>query len=177
MGLKNKLRDYLLQKSRNISYRPADYKGYEKMKSIAIVFESGKQDKLIFDFAKKMEEEGKQVQLLGFVNLKRKEIQAPPTFNHFTKDEVNWIGKPKSEEIGSFLNGTYEVFITLNERAESPIQFITVAAKSDFIIGLRNDTVARLDLQVGTGSNHDYKEVFKEAEYYLKFINKQNGQG
>ncbi len=171
MSWMKKIRDYALQKSRNISYRPADYPGFEKLKSVAIVFESGKQDETIMSFAKQMKTEGKEVHLLGFIPQKRKEMQSPPEFSHFTKDEVNWYGKPKSEEVTQFLNGTYQVFITLNEREESPIQFVTVAAKADFVVGLSNGKVARIDLLVGTGKTHDYKAVFKEVEYYLKFIN------
>ncbi len=171
MSWMKKIRDYMLQKSRNIAYRPADYPGFEKLKSVAIVFESGQQDDTIMAFAKQIKAAGKEVELLGYIPRKRKEIQSPPDFYHFTKDEVSWFGKPKSDDVKQFLNGTYQVFITLNERVESPIQFVTVAAKADFAVGLSNGKVARIDLLVGSGENHDYKAVFKEVEYYLKFIN------
>ncbi len=171
MSWMKKIRDYALQKSRNISYRPADYPGFEKFKTMAIVFESGKQNSIIQDFARQMEAAGKEVQLLGYIPQKRKEILEPPAFDYFTKSEINWFGKPKSEEVTQFLNGTYQVFITLNESEESPVQFITVAAKADFVVGLSNGKVARIDLLVGAGKTHDYKAVFKEVEYYLKFIN------
>jgi hypothetical protein len=171
MSWMKKIRDYMLQKSRNIAYRPLDYPGFEKLKSMALVFESGKQDETILSFAKQMKAAGKEVELLGYIPRKRKEIQSPPEFNHFTKTEVNWYGKPKSGDVKQFLEGTYQVFITLNEREESPIQFVTVAAKADFVVGLSNGKVARIDLLVGSGENYDYNAVFKEVEYYLKFIN------
>lgn len=171
MSWMKKIRDYMLQKSRNIAYRPVDYPGFEKLKTIAIVFESGKQDDTVKQFARQMEAAGKEVKLLGYIPKKRKEIQTPPDFNHFTKDEVSWFGKPKSEDVKQFLEGTYQVFITLNEREESPIQFVTVAAKADFVVGLSNGKVARIALLVGSGESHDYKTVFKEVEYYLRFIN------
>ncbi len=171
MSWMKKIRDYMLQKSRNIAYRPADYPGFEKLKTMAIVFESGKQDGAIQDFAKRMQAAGKEVKLLGYIPQKRKEIQTPPDFSHFTKDEVSWYGKPKSDDVKQLLEGTYQVFITLNEKEESPVQFVTVAAKADFVVGLSNGKVARIDLLVGSGESHDYKAVFKEVEYYLKFIN------
>lgn len=172
MNLMQKIRDYALQKSRNIAYRPADYPGFDKLHKLAVVFESGRQDQAIKDFVSRMKDNGKEVQLLGYIPQKRKELQTIPDFDHFTKDELNWLGRPKSDDVKKFLNGEYQVFITLNERHESPIQFITVAAKADFIIGLRNGKVARLDLQVGSPQDYDYNKVFGEVEYYLRFINK-----
>lgn len=171
MNLKQKIRDYALQKSRNISYRPADYPGFETLKKLAVVFESGRQDESVKAFVKRMKDNGKSVRLMAYIPKKRKELQDVPEFDHFTKDDINWFGKPKSEEVKKFLNDGYQVFITLNERQESPIQFITVSAKADFIIGLTNGKIARLDLQVNLGEGHDYNKAFKEAEYYLRFIN------
>ena len=137
-----------------------------------MVFESGEQDDAVKAFAQHMRDNGKEVSVLAYIPQKRKEISYAPGFDHFTKDELNWLGRPKSAEVQKFLKEPYEVFITLNERLESPIQFITVAAKADFIIGLRNGKETRIDLQFDSGANHDYAQIFKEIEYYLRFINR-----
>lgn len=172
MGLKQKIREYLLQKARNLSYKPADYCGFDKLNTVAILFEQGDQVKDILSFAIALEKEGKQVNLLGYIDVKRKDLQTEPDYPHFTKDETSWIGRPKSESVNSFLKSNYHVLVSMNNKEESPLQFVMAATKSDFNIGIQKETHTRIDLLVGSTDSSDYTACFKEMDYYLRFINK-----
>ncbi len=171
MNFVQKLRDYFFLRGRNTSFRPADYSGFENWKRMAILFESGNYDEQILDFAKKMKGEGKEVELMGFIPRKRKEVIDVPKFPHFTKTEVKGLGKPKSDDVSAFLKNHFEVFISLNEKRESPLQFIEAATQADFAIGLRKVKYARFDLILESNPNQNIGDIFKEIEYYLKFIN------
>lgn len=162
----------MLLRSHNTGFRPSDYPGFDLVKTIAIAFEAGEYDRQILDFAHKMEQAGKTVHLLGYIPRKRKEITDLPRYNHFTKNELNWYGKPKSEDAKAFLKPHYEVFIALNTKNDSPLEFISAAVTADFSVGLRVPCFTRFDL-VLEQKEEGLQKVFEEIEYYLNFINQK----
>lgn len=172
MGLKQKIRNYNLRQSRNTSYKSLAYPGFSKLKSLAILFMEGEDSRHVLEFRDQLTKAGKQVSLLAFIPQKRKEIQNAPSFDFFTKDELNWLGRPQSELVKQFLSQKHEVIITLGQGSENPFQFIITTAKTDFVIGLKSAPNTRVDLSLGSEDQNDLSKVFKEIEYYLGFINK-----
>lgn len=173
MTVNSKFREYMLLRSRKTGFRPNDYPGFDLVESVAIAFEGGEDDKLILDFARKMEKAGKKVNLMAYIPKKRKEITDLPPFDHFTKSELNWFGKPKSEEVKKFLEPHYGVFIVLNRKNDSPLEFITAGVGADFSIGLRIPCFTRFDLVLEQKEETGLQGVFKEIDYYLNFINQR----
>ena len=163
----------MLLRSRNTKFRPKDYPGFDRVKNMAIAFEAGQYDQQILNFAKQMEQSGKQVHLLGYIPKKRKEVTEFPSYNHFTKTELNWYGKPKSEDVKEFLKPHYGVYSSLNTKNDNPLEFVTAGIGADFSVGLRIPCFTRFDL-VLEQQDEDLQKVFREIEYYLNFINKEN---
>ncbi len=161
----------MLKRGTDRKFKPQDYPGFKAVEKVAIVFRSGGDDPAILAFAKKLGEAGKTVQVLGYIETKRKEITDLPRFPHFTDTEINWYGRPKSEEISAFLDGHYGVYISLNRNGESPLEFLSAAVKADFKIGIGRHQKGRFDLVVGMAEDTSMEEAFKEMEYYLNFIN------
>lgn len=172
MGLKQRLRNYSLKKLEKQFGDNSNYSGFSKIKRIAIVFEQSESaERAVSDFVKKLTSEGKQLNMLTYIPKKRKEILEYKAFDYFCKDDVNWYGKPKPEAVSGFTKEQYDVLITLNDKT-SPVQFITLSTKADFTVGLSSSDLSVLDLQVAKPENGDYASVFKEVDYYLRFINK-----
>lgn len=163
----------MLLRSRKTGFRPNDYPGFDRVESVAIAFETGEDDQLILDFAKQLKGKGKKVNLMAYIPKKRKEITDLPPYEHFTRSELNWFGKPKSEEVKKFLEPHYGVFIVLNRKDDSPLEFITAAVGADFSIGLRIPCFTRFDLVLEQKEESGLQGVFKEIEYYLSFINQK----
>jgi len=161
----------MLLRSRNNQFRPEDYPGFNAVQKIAIAFESGKHNAEILKFAAELRKMGKEVKLLGFVPQKRKDLLEPPVFDHFTLNDLNWYGKPKSEDVTEFLKPHYGVYISLNKKPGSPIEFLSAAVGADFNIAVKSADYTRFDLVVGLDESDNYQKVFKEILFYLNFIN------
>ena len=171
MTLKQRLRNYSLNKLQKQFSKNGGYPGFAAIKKVAIVFEQGIAEKAVQDFVKKLSSENKEVEVLTYIPKKRKEITDHKPFNFFCKDDLNWYKKPKAEAISDFTSQPFDVFITLNDKA-SPLQFVTLSSKASFTIGLNSSNLTILDLQVSKPQGDDYASVFKEIDYYLRFINK-----
>lgn len=171
MTIKQRLRNYSLNKLLKQFPANGSYLGFKAIKTVAIVYEQGAATKDVQAFAKKLSDEGKKVEALMFIPKKRKDITDHQPHNFFCKDDLNWVGKPKQEGVSDFTSAQYDVLITLNDKEVSPVQFITLSSKASFTIGLSSSHLSVLDLQVSKPEGDDYTSVFKEIDYYLRFIN------
>ncbi len=171
MGLKDNIRNYKLRKSA-VDFHPADYPGFKGLKKIAIVWQSGKRDDDLLAFAKMLREHNKEVHLLAYLPVKRKELQTIPPFDHFVKSELNWYGRPRGEVVKNFLARHYGVCLCLGAEEGSPLEFIVRPVTADFKIGNVKNPKLEYDLLIQSGKDKSTEEVLKEVNYYLNFINK-----
>jgi len=171
MTLKERIRNYSLKKLGKPSGEAAPYPGFLSVKRLAIVFEKGPADEAVLAFAEKLKTDGKHVAMLAYIPRKRKEITEYQPYEYFCKDDVNWYGKPNAEVLSNFIKQDFDVLISLNDKDQSPIQFLTVAGKANFTIGLKSSNLKVLDLQVARPDGDDFSPVFKEVDFYLRFIN------
>lgn len=171
MNLRARIRNYQLTRYRNKQEQPNVYDGFERISSIALIFESSDNDKLVLEFARALRNYGKEVKLLGYIPKKRKDLMDIPPFSHFTKDEMGWTGKPSSEEVDTFLKAHYGALISLNPETDHPLEFMTTQIGADLKIGIKQSE--EFDLVVGQNDNTPWEELFHEIEYYLKFINQK----
>lgn len=172
MNLRARIRNYQLTRYRNKQENPRHYDGFERINSIALIFESSANDKLILEFARALRNYGKEVKLLGYIPKKRKDLLDIPAFSHFTRDEVGWTGKPSSEDVDKFLKVHYGAFISLNPKEEDhPLEFVENQVAGDFKIGIKHN--GPFDLVVGQNGATPWEELFHEIEYYLKFVNQK----
>lgn len=172
MTLKQRIRNYSLNKLAKGHNSTTPYPGFTAIKRIAIVFERGTADKSVLAFAEKLKAEGKEVELLAYIPKKRKEVADLQPYEYFCKDDTNWYGKPNAEVLSTFTTKDFDVLISLNDKGESPIQFLTMACQANFTIGLKSSVLKVLDLQVARPDGDDFSPVFKEVDFYLRFINK-----
>lgn len=171
MNLRARIRNYQLTRYRKKQEQPNRYDGFDRLNSIALVFESGPQDKLVLEFARSLRSFGKEVKLLGYIPKKRKDLLDIPAFTHFTEDEIGWTGKPNAEDVEKFLKEDYGAFISLNPTEDHPLEFVEIQVKADFKIGIKRSP--QFELVVGQSDETPWEELFHEIEYYLKFINQK----
>ena len=169
MNLRARIRNYQLTRFRKKQANPGNYEGFDQLSSIALVFESGPDDKLIMEFARTLRNYGKEVKLLGYIPMKRKELRDIPAFSHFTKDEIGWTGKPSSEDAEQLIKQTFGAFISLNAQTDHPLEFLETQATADFKVGVKQGH--EFDLVVDYRDNTPLEDIFHEIEYYMKFIN------
>ncbi len=171
MNLRARIRNYQLTRYRKKQEHPNRYNGFERLNSIALIFESSDNDKLVLEFARALRNYGKEVKLLGLIPKKRKDLLDIPPYSHFTLDEVGWTGKPSSEDVDNFLKEHYGAFISLNPSEDHPLEFIEFQVNADFKIGVKK--AGEFDLVVGQKEDTPLEDLFHEIEYYMKFINQK----
>jgi len=171
MTLKQRIRNYSLKKLGKSKKPGIPYPGYEAIKEVVIIFEKGPADQAVQNFARQLKTDHKKVQLMAYIPQKRKEIIEHQPFEYFCKDDINWYGRPKPEVLTSFGKNRPDVLISINEKGESPLQFLAIACNANFSIGLKKTALQIYDLQVAHPKGQDFTSVFKEVDYYLKFIN------
>lgn len=171
MTLKQRIRNYSLKKLGKKNKPGTPYPGYKTIRKVVILFEKGAAEQAVMNFVKQLKADSKQVEILAYLPQKRKDITDPQPTEYFCKDDVNWYGRPKPEVLATLEQSRPDVLISLNEKKESPLQFLTVACNANFSIGLQKSVLQVFDLRVAHPEGQDFAPVFKEIDYYLKFIN------
>jgi len=155
-----------------VDFRPADYPGFDGLKKLAIVWQSGKRNDDLLAFAKMMRDHNKEVFLLAYLPIKRKDLETIPPFDHFVKSELNWYGRPGGEVVKTFLARHYGVGICLGAEEGSPLEFVARQLTADFKVGNTENPKLDFDLLIQSGQEKSTESVLKEVNYYLNFINK-----
>ena len=151
---------------------------FEDAQSIGILFDAteGDQRNIVLDYAKKLKEAGKKVQLLGFVKTKQKDLSLP--FKFFTWREVNWKMIPQSSEISKFLSNQFDILINLylpalEKKAEKnqPIEYISALSKANLRVGPFSQNTNSFDLIIDVPVGEDLKHLIKQIDFFLNRIN------
>ncbi len=172
MGIRETIRTYKLRKSTSmIDFCFTDYLGFEELKKVAIMWQSGKGDVDLLTFAKMLRDYNKEVHLLAYLPVKRKDLKIVPTFDHFVKNELNWYGRPRGDVVTNFLARHYEVCICLGVEEASPLEFIVQQLRTDFKLGNIKNPSLEYHLLIQSGKEKSTEKVLRETSYYLNFIN------
>ena len=87
---------------------------------------------------------------------------------YFYKNQLNWLGFPKTQFVQDLTNKEFDVIIDLDEELDSPNNFILLSAKAGIRVGV-NKQKDFYDLIV-TKANNTEESVINEIEFYLKNI-------
>lgn len=171
MSIKKRFRTYSLKKAvRSVNQR-VEYPGYGNLRSIVLVFDASKEVEEVLELVRKLEADGKEVQLQAYIPRKGKEITEKPEYPYFCKDDINWYGRPSAQVLKTLKDNQAEVYISLNRQQSSPLQFISALFSGIFTIGIRESGVKLFDLNLGIAEDTSMRQIVDEIYYYLQFIN------
>lgn len=172
-NIRDKIGRMVLKRNHKTNKRKAEFHNFDSAKHINILFDSRSEQKFrtIKAFIKELEDNGKYVSALGFVEneeqigsfLYKKEV------NFFSPKEINWYGKPDSDHIRAFTIAKPDILINFCPDNQPPVQFITAASKADFIIsGVKDDPYADFIIDISRKKNLDY--FIEQLKHYLHII-------
>jgi hypothetical protein len=145
------------------------FDGLAKAKSALILFrnETPVKSSLALAIEGKFTRYNMQIDFLGYLPLKlEKGAEAPDGF--YFKNQLNWLGLPKTETVQDLTNKDYDVIIDLDEELDSPNNFILLSAKAGIRVGV-NKLKKLYDLTVEKADNNE-ESIVNEIEFYLKNI-------
>lgn len=166
--IQHRLHDRMLRKQlsessptrKSVSLKEADY--------IGILFNATllEDRKVVEAYQQQLKNANKKVLLLGFLN--EKENQSNFTFGHFNNQDLNWIGKNKSELVESFVREKFDLLICLNE--DQCLFDIAMRSSASLRIGSSAAKEECFDLMIDKGHTSTI-EFIKHIEFFLNKMN------
>ncbi len=176
MGLKSTLRKFQLKKLINNPIKTKLYKGFDSIEWIGISYERSNSKDDILKYAARMKSAGKKVQLLEYIPFTQKEIEKKGIATEglwFCKSDLSFSGNPNNANVEKFLKQGMDVYLDLNSKAQHPLDFISLKAKSSLKAGSSLKEDLSMDLMLSITENNNFEQLFKELDYYLNFINQK----
>jgi hypothetical protein len=131
----------------------------------------------ISDYVKKLQDTGKIVKALGYVQNKRLTGQFLPklSYDFLYPAGLNWQFKPIATAAKDFIEAEYDILLDLSVEDHLPLLYITGMSKARFKVGLKSDRRSKyLDLMMDLGDKDGLDELIEQVDHYLTIINKKD---
>lgn len=124
---------------------------------------------VVLKFSEELKKQGKEVKLLAYFGGNPK--VANFAFTHFTKKDLDWALRPKSQDIQKFINQPFDILINLTPHGSLPLEYIAAFSKAKFRVGPSTDKTYCYELMVDTAAKKDLQSFIQQVTF---FINKMN---
>ncbi|MCK4569464.1 MAG: hypothetical protein KAT76_04185 [Bacteroidales bacterium] len=128
-------------------------------------------------YVKTLQDAGKTVKALGYVESKRLTGQFLPklSYDFLYPSGLSWNYKPVSTAAKDFMESDYDILLDLSTEDFLPLLFITGMSKARFKAGMQSCSRSGfLDLMISLGDKDGLDELIKQIDHYLSIINKKN---
>ena len=161
------LRNYLLQLALNKHRTELSYKGWKNVSTIQVLFDEPKNSMpLVNNLVKRLEAEGKKVQVLHFKEEKKPKENSQR--NTYYLSDVSYLGRPKKAVFSNYNQNT-DVLIDWTKSEISPNDFLSANSNAGFKIGI-DRSLACFDFTIKQ-NQMNAEQVTNEILKYLKMIN------
>ena len=89
----------------------------------------------------------------------------------FSKKQIGWKGKIKSNELETFINTNFDALISYYKQDNLELNLVTARSKANFKIGISHNDERLSDLILDVKPN-DFNIFKKELVKYLTILNK-----
>jgi hypothetical protein len=105
---------------------------------------------IIRDFTRILIQKKIEVSVLGYVDSKKliDHYLYRKGFDFFTKNNLNWYNRPKSDTVDDFMNKPYDILINLSLEEYYPIQYVLALSPSAFKVGKYFEEPNYMDLMI-----------------------------
>lgn len=146
-------------------------------KTVGILFEFSNEDdyKVVTDFIKQLQDEGKRVRSIAF-------FQGKKTPHYFvqklmsdliTPKQTNWYGKPTADFTEDYIQEKFDILIDLSLRNNFPLQYISGLSNANLKVGLFGETNSHYyDVMLDPIPDTQISEFINQIKHYLSLLNK-----
>lgn len=128
-------------------------------------------------FVKRLQEMGKSVKALGYVENKGLTGYFLPklSYDFLYPSGLSWNFKPVSDAAKDFMQSEYDILIDLTTEDILPLLYVTGLSKARFKTGMQSDAKnTYLDLMISLSEDGELDELIEQIDHYLSIINKEN---
>ena len=128
-------------------------------------------------YVKKLQDEGKNVKALAYVEDKKLTLQLMPklSFDFLYPSGLSWNLKPVSIHAKDFMEEEYDILIDLCIKDVFPLIYITGTSNARFKVGLKSTQRSPwLDLMLELDKEKGLDDLIEQVDHYISIINKNN---
>lgn len=169
-----KIKDYFLNKhlvNNKIDRKPC-LVSLPHARSIGLICEITNEDsyKSIFHVFARLQESGRNVRLIGYVNDKEVPFYCLPqlTADYFCNKHLNWYGLPNMVQLNDFVKMDFDMVIDFNYRYNSPVKALLSLTRARFIIGRMSECASLYDLYLDCANCDNLKYLEAIHNYTQK---------
>jgi hypothetical protein len=151
----------------------ATYPGFESSESYLIFYQYSQiKHAEVASWERILKEAGKQVECLAFYDGKEKEIAQDIYNEHFSRKELSWWGRPKTEVFTKAITKPYHVFIDLSNGNHIAAKYVRYGSKAALKVNFGHQKEPWSDLQLDFKLKEQGEAARKALLKLLAFINK-----
>jgi hypothetical protein len=177
-GMRNWFRKYAIVSRKKRLVRNKQFYSFDTAKTVGIVFkvEEGVVPPEVFSMRSFLLKRKVQCWAIGYCDSKvlPDELKNLYSLELFTRADLNWYGRPVSENVNKFLQGSYDIVIDLCREVEKypyPLKYIVSTVQASMIIGGVLYPRCPYDLIVDAQQVCDTSGYIKQVSHYISIIN------
>lgn len=172
---KKKAAEYLLKRESQNVRRIVRSTNLNNAATIALLFDASSKNEFEFvrNYIKKLKDQGKKVQALGFYNQKETPVMmnSKLEYDFFTLKDINWHYKPTSKLVLNYMNEPFDILINLCTKTVLPLVHVAALSKAKFKVGIHKEKhIKYYDLLVHHRNENDMSTFINNIEKYLQYI-------
>lgn len=176
--MRNWFRKYAIVSRKKRLVRNKRFHSFDTAKIVGLVFkvEEGMVPPEVLSTRKFLLKRNIQCLTIGYCDSKTlpEELSHMPSLELFTRQELNWYGRPVAENVNRFLQGAYDIVIDLcrdEERYPYPLKYIVSTVQASMIIGGVLYPRCPYDLVVDAQQVCDTSGYLEQVKHYISIIN------
>jgi hypothetical protein len=123
-------------------------------------------------FAKQLEDTGKQVTLLGFINEKKQNIDV--SFDYFCKNNLTWTGTPQGKLVENFLTKSYDLLYILHPKSTLAFEYIAALTDAALKVGPCAKYFDAYDFMLEANKQTTIEDFMVQAQQYCQLLKSTN---
>ncbi|HSG68379.1 MAG TPA: hypothetical protein VK994_06720 [Bacteroidales bacterium] len=127
-------------------------------------------------YVKRLQDRGKTVKALGFVENKHLTGQFLPklSYDFLYPSGLSWHMKPNSATARDFMQKEFDILIDLSMDDIIPLIYTLALSKARFKVGMQSDIRAEyMDMMISLSGRRDLNELIEQLDHYLNELNKK----
>ncbi len=136
-------------------------------KSIGILYNVGEEKDylIVTDFVGRLQNEKKEVRILGWTNLKDPPHYCYPRlmFDYITKRNINWFYKPSGEKISDFINKDFDILLNIDTTGNPSLTYAAALSAARLKVGIYSESnQPYYDLMISLEETPDIPELIEQ---------------
>ena len=173
--IRAKVHGYFLEKELQ-NHKESHYSmDLDSAKSVGLLLDATDlaQREVVLKFAESLKKQGKEVKLFAFFGGDAK--VANFAFPNFTKKDLDWALRPKSELVKKFMHHPFDILINLTPHGSLPLEYIAAFSKAKFRVGPFTDKMYCYELMIDTVAKKDLESFIQQVTFFINKMNTTHG--